>query len=105
MDLKLDNFNPIGIAVLIEPDSHQSITDIGLIIPETINPYEGGKGQTGTVLKVGPRYNEETGDELVPGDRVVFMPVGIKEVIIEDKPFILSTSVSHPRTILAKLND
>lgn len=101
--MEIDGFSPVGITVLIDPDPPELELESGLVLPETVNPYEGGRGQTGTVLKVGPRYNEESGDDLVPGDRVVFMPLGIKTIPMDNKEYVLATSVSHPRTILAKL--
>lgn len=105
VDFDIDSFKPVGVCVLIEPDPVETKTVSGLHLPETVNEFENARGQIGTVLKVGSRYNEETGDDLVPGDRIVYMPVGIKEIKLDDRKLVVSTSISHPRTILAKLDN
>lgn len=105
VDFDIDSFHPVGVCVLIEPDTPTLMTNFGLHIPETVNQYENAKGQIGTVLKVGTRYNEETGDDLAPGDRVLYMPVGIKELYLDNRRLIVTTSISHPRTILARVYD
>lgn len=104
VDFDIDSVEPVGVCVLIDPDPVETMTESGFHLPETINPHENARGQIGTVLKVGSRYNEETGDDLLPGDRIVYMPIGIKTLAIDNRELVISTSISYPRTILAKLD-
>lgn len=97
----VEEINPFGIAVLIKPDGAESVRPSGLIIPDTVNP--GFVGKTGEVLKVGSDYNKLTGDDLHPGDKVAYMPIGYTEVYLDEGTFVLTTTIEHPRSIIAKI--
>ncbi len=100
-----ENLSPIGINVMVLPDDQTLETNFGLVLPETINPYEGNPALSGTVLAIGPHYLEESGDVLSTGDRVFIQNIGATHVYVGDTEVIFVRQVSHPRGILAKIDD
>jgi co-chaperonin GroES (HSP10) len=100
---ELDKFVPIGYNVLVRPDPRVEATPSGLLLPETINPNEGNPGRTGVVVSIGSRYNEETGDSLERGDRVVFQVLGTKQLTLDGEDYFLIRDPGNPRGILARI--
>jgi len=103
--LKPEDLSPVGINVMVLPDDQTLQTNFGLLLPETINPLEGNPALSGTILAIGPDYLEESGDLLSTGDRVYIQNIGTTHVYIGDDEVIFVRQVSHPRGILAKIED
>lgn len=69
----MKTFRPISDRVLVKPPDKETVSEGGIVIPDTT---EREKPQQGTILAVGPGRRVETG-EIVPmnvkvGDSIVF---------------------------------
>lgn len=101
----VEKYSPLHQNVIIQSDPVEFVSPGGVILPETINPNEGAPARTGTVVAVGARYNEITGDALQTGDRVAFQVIGSKQVEYEGTEYFIIRDTHNPRGILARIVD
>lgn len=101
--MKVEDLVPIGTNVLILADDQSRVLPSGIVIPDTVSLDKDNPARTGTVVAIGGRYNQESGDELVVGDRVAFQVIGTKKLEYEGSEYFLVRDVHNPRGVLARI--
>lgn len=101
----IEKYSPLHQNVIIQADPFVFSSPGGVVLPETVNPNEGAPARTGTVVAVGARYNEITGDDLQAGERVAFQIIGSKQVEYKGDEYFIIRDTHNPRGILARIVD
>lgn len=97
-------FLPYGTNIMIRADELTNVSESGIIIPETAKRERSSR--TGTIVNLGDKWNDETGDDLQIGDKVLFLVLGSTQTENEHGETIFFVrDTHHPRAILAKLSD
>lgn len=87
---------PLLHTILIKPDTTETKTEGGIIIPDLVSDRERKAVEIGTVVRVGPRAFIDYGrspDILSKGDRVTFARYAGKEVTEGDDKYLLVNDV------------
>ena len=75
---------PLGVNIVVEPIEVDSVTDGGVIIPDTVKE----KPQRGVVLAVGPGTKDET-IEVAKKDTILFRKNAGTEIELDKKTYLL----------------
>jgi len=86
----IDRYEVKSDRVLVEPDSLETVTESGIVLPDTV---EQDPQNRGTVVKVGPGYLDESGSlhpiQTKPGSRVVYGAFAVIEIELEGKTYVV----------------
>ena len=78
----MENYKPLGIQVLVEPDPIEETSKGGIIIPEATKVKE--RPNRGTVISVGEKV-----EIIKPGDRILYGKFAGVEVATEEKNLLI----------------
>lgn len=87
---------PLLHTVLIEPDSVETTTASGIVIPDMVTEKERKAVEYGTVVSVGPRAFIDYGrspDILMTGCKVTYARYAGKEIVDGGKKYLLVNDV------------
>jgi len=87
---------PLLHTILVKPDSVETKTEGGIILPEMLTDKERKAVEVGTVISVGPRAFIDYGrspDILSKGDKITYARYAGKEVKEGDETYLLVNDI------------